>query len=256
MEFEYIQYEKSEGIASIVLEHPPGNTLGLEMFPALTNIISDVQRDEAVRVAIITGAGDQFFCAGADIRELRSTDANDFALRGQVLFREIEALSKPMIAAINGAAFGGGCELAMSCHLRIAADTARFGQPEINYGLISCWGATQRLPRLIGRTRALEMLLSGHAITARRAEEFGLITQVVPARELSDAARKLAHQLVQAPPLAVKAILGCVDTGLIEGWEKGMDSERAGFDWVYHTDDARIGLHAFFSRQKPEFRGR
>ncbi|MBI5301848.1 MAG: enoyl-CoA hydratase/isomerase family protein [Chloroflexi bacterium] len=256
MEFEYIQYEKSDGIATIVLDHPPGNTLSLTMMPDLTNVFSDIQRDETLRAAVITGAGEQFFCAGADVRELRSIDANDFALRGQVLMREIESLSKPVIAAINGAAFGGGCELAMSCHLRVAADTARFGQPEINYGLMPSWGGTQRLTRLIGRTRALDMLLTGHPITARRAEEYGLVNAVVPAAELGEAARKLAERLGQAPPLVLKAILECVDTGVWQGIERGLDAERKSFAWIYHTEDARAGLRAFFNKQKPEFKGR
>ena len=173
-----------------------------------------------------------------------------------MLFRFIETLSKPVIAAVNGAAFGGGCELALSCHLRVAADTARFGHQEISYGLIPGWGATQRLPRLIGRTRALEMLLTGQAIHAHRAEHFGLVNVVVPAAELRDAALKMARQLASAAPLAVKAILACVDTGLQEGLQKGFDAERENFDWTYESEDARIGLHAFFAKEKPVFKGK
>lgn len=256
MEFKNIVFEKALDIATIVLDHPPGNTLSLDMLPELTKVFSDVETDHAVRAVILTGAGDRFFCAGADIRELRSIDANEFAERGQVLCRQIEILSKPVIAAINGAAFGGGFELAMCCHLRLAADTARFAQQEINYGLMPSWGGTQRLPRLIGRTRAFEMLLSGRAIGARHAEEYGLLNAVVPPAELKEAALKLAHSFASAAPLAVKAILASVDTGLQEGLQSGLEAERENFEWVYRTEDARAGLHAFFAKQKPEFRGR
>lgn len=256
MDFENLQLETSEGITTIVIDRPPGNTLSLAMLSNLTTVFSELETDHAIRAVIVTGAGDRFFCAGADIRELRSIDAEDFAERGQVLFRYIETLSKPVIAVVNGAAFGGGCELAMSCHLRIAADTARFGHQEISYGLIPSWGATQRLPRLIGRTRALEMLLTGQAIHAHRAEQYGLVNLVVPAAELRDAALKLARQLASAAPLAAKAILASVDTGLQEGLQKGFDVERENFDWTYRTEDARIGLHAFFTKEKPEFKGR
>jgi len=256
MDLENILFEKSGGIATIVLDHQPGNTLNLAMLHNLTTLFNDIENDHAVRAVIITGAGDRFFCVGADIRELRSIDGGEFAERGQALFRHIEALSKPVIAAINGAAFGGGCELALSCHLRIAADSARLGQPEINYGLMPSWGATQRLPRLIGRTRALELLLTGQSIGARRAEQYGLVNEVVPAAELKEATLKLAKQFAAAAPLAMKAILDCVDTGLKEGLQKGMDTERESFDWTHRTEDARIGLHAFFSKEKPEFKGR
>ena len=256
MDLENILFEKSGGIATIVLDHQPGNTLNLAMLHNLTTLFNEIENDHAVRAVTITGAGDRFFCVGADIRELRSIDGGEFAERGQALFRHIEALSKPVIAAINGAAFGGGCELALSCHLRIAADTARLGQPEINYGLMPSWGATQRLPRLIGRTRALELLLTGQSIGARRAEQYGLVNEVVPAAELKEATLKLAKQFAAAAPLAMKAILDCVDTGLKEGLQKGMDTERESFDWTHRTEDARIGLHAFFSKEKPEFKGR
>lgn len=256
MDFENILFEKQVDIATILISHSPGNTLSLAMLSNLTTVFSDIEGDHAVRAVIVTGAGDRFFCAGADIRELRSIDPDEFAGRGQVLFRYIEVLSKPVIAAINGAAFGGGLELAMSCHFRIAADTARFGHQEVSYGLIPGWGATQRLPRLIGRTRALEMLLTGQALSAHRAEQYGLVSAVVPAAELKDASLKLAQHLASAAPLAVKAILASVDTGLQEGLEKGLDAERENFEWTYRTEDARAGLHAFFTKEKPEFKGR
>lgn len=256
MESGNIQFTKSEGIATIVLDHPPGNTLRMSMLPDLTNVFADIQSEPALRVVVITGAGNRFFCAGADIRELHSIDAGDLAARGQVLFSHIESFPKPVIAVVNGAAFGGGCELAMSCHLRIAADTARFGQPEINYGSMPSWGATQRLPRLIGRTRALEILLTGQAISAHRAEQYGLVNAVVPAAELNAAALKLARHLALAAPLAIKSVLASVDTGLQEELQKGLDAEREEFSWIYRTEDARTGLHAFFAKEKPEFKGR
>lgn len=255
-EFENIAFERSHRIATIVLDRPPGNTLSLTLLQGLTAVFGEINDDREIRAVILTGAGDRFFCAGADIRELRSINPVDLAERGQVLFRFIETLSKPVIAAINGAAYGGGCELAMACHLRIAADTAHFAQQEVNYGLMPSWGATQRLPRLIGRTRALDLLLTGDTLDAPRAELYGLVNALAPAAELLEAAHKLAHRLAVAPPLVVKAILSCVDTGLQQGLQQGLDSERDSFGWIYRTEDARVGLHAFFAKSRPEFKGR
>jgi len=245
MEHEGILLSRVDGIATLTLDRPPGNTLSSTMLPGLSTIFSEIESDHAVRAVIITGTGDHFFCAGADIRELRAIEADDFAERGQMLFRSIETLSKPVIAALNGSALGGGCELALSCHLRIAADTARFGQPEIAFGLMPCWGATQRLPRLIGPARALEMLLTGQTINAHRAEQIGLVNSIVPASELKEAALKLAHHFAHAAPLALKSILAFVDTGQQEGLTKGLDSERDNFDWVYRTEDARAASRPF-----------
>jgi enoyl-CoA hydratase/carnithine racemase len=256
MDFENIVLEKSHRIATVVLDRPPGNTLSLTVLENLTAVFGEINDDREVRAVILTGAGDRFFCAGADIRELRSVDPVELAERGQVLFRSIETLSKPVIAAVNGAAYGGGCELAMACHLRVAADSARFAQQEANYGLMPSWGATQRLPRLIGRARALELLLTGDVLDAPRAELYGLVNARAPAAELVEAARQLARRLAAAPPLVVKAILSCVDTGLQQGLQEGLDSERENFGWIYRTEDARVGLHAFFAKVRPEFKGR
>lgn len=256
MEFENVVISRTEGLVTITLDRPPGNTLQYTMIADLANLFAELKDDATVRAVIIAGAGDRFFCAGADIRQLHSVDAVEFSALGQQLFARIEAFPKPVVAAVNGAALGGGCELAMSCHLRIAADTARFGQPEIDYGLMPSWGATQRLPRLIGRTRALEMLLTGHAINAQRAEQFGLVNLVVPAAELKEAAHKLGRHLSQSAPLAAKSILACVDAGLQAGLQRGLDVEREEFGWIYRTEDSKIGLHAFFAKEKPIFRGR
>ncbi len=248
--------EKSLDIATITIDHPPGNTLTLEMLSELTEKVGTIQNDADVRAVIITGAGERFFCAGADVGELRSIDPEDLAERGQVLLHHIEALGKPVLAVINGAAFGGGCELAMSCHLRIAADVARFGLPEVNYGMMSCWGGTQRLPRLVGRTRALHMLLTGETITATQAAQYGLVNSIAPLTELQEAALRLARHLARSAPLAMKAILASVDAGLAEGLQKGLDAERDNFHWVYRTQDAHTGLQAFFAKQKPDFKGK
>jgi enoyl-CoA hydratase/carnithine racemase len=256
MSFNHILFGRAGGIATITLNHPPANTLSISVLQELDAAFGEIEKDQTVRAVLLTGSGERFFSGGADIKELATLDAGEQSVRGQLLLRRIEMLPKPVIAAINGYALGGGLELAMSCHLRYAADTARLGEPEITLGLAPSWGATQRLPRLIGRTRALDLLLSGRAITAQEAERYGLVNRVVPAAELQAAALTFAQRLAAAAPLAVKAILECVDTGLTKGLEKGFDAERENAHWISKSEDAHIGIHAFLTKQKPEFKGR
>ncbi len=256
MEFDNILFGRAGGVAAITLDHPPANTLSVALLKELDVALDKIEKDPSVRVVLITGAGERFFSGGADIKELSTLDVNEQSARGQMLFRRIEMLNKPVLAAINGYALGGGLELAMSCHLRYAADTARLGQPEITLGIVPSWGATQRLPQLIGRTRALELLLTGRALTAQEAERYGLVNRVVPAAELPEAALTFAQRLAAAAPLATKAILEDVETGLTKGLTKGSDLERENAFWVSKTEDARIGIHAFLTKQKPEFKGR
>lgn len=256
MTFQDISFEQADGVATITLNHPPANTLSLAVLTELTAAFGEIASDNAARAIIVTGSGDRFFSGGADVREIAAQDAVEQSLRGQSLFRHIETLAKPVIAAINGHAIAGGCELAMACHLRYAADTARLSLPEINLGLIPGWGGTQRLSRLIGRARALELLLTGRALTAQEAERYGLVNHVIAATELQEAVLTLARRLASAAPLAAKAILECVETGLTEGLEKGLDTERENLHWISKTEDARIGIHAFLTKQKPEFKGR
>lgn len=256
MPFENILLEKANGVATITLNHPPANALSVALLKEVGAALDDIAQDEAVRAVVITGAGERFFAAGAEIKEFGMVDPDEQIGGGQRLFRRIEMFTKPVIAAINGFALGGGCELAMACHIRYAADTARLGQPEINLGLLPGWGGTQRLPRLIGRGRATELMLTGDPITAQDAKRFGLVNCVVPAAELKEVAQKLAQRLANQAPLAMKAILECVHIGLEQGQPKGLDAERERFLWIGKTEDAREGIRAFLSKQKAVFKGK
>ena len=256
MPFENILFEKASGIATITLNRPPANALSVALLRDLAAALDDVERDNAMRVVVITGAGERFFSAGAEIKEFGVVDSNEHMKLGQGIYRRIEKFPKPVIAAINGLALGGGCEMAMSCHIRYAAESARLGQPEINLGIMPGWGGTQRLPRLIGRGRAIELMLAGDAILAPEAERFGLVNRVVPAAELKDAVQKLAQRLATQAPLAMQAILESVDVGLELGLQAGSDAEREKFNWIAKTEDARSGITAFLSKQKAVFKGK
>jgi enoyl-CoA hydratase len=225
----------------------------------LRRTILALKHDESVRAVIITGAGEKSFIAGADINELAvQTPAGGraHALRGQHLFDLIENMGKPVIAAINGYALGGGCELAMACTLRIAADTARLGQPEVNLGIIPGYGGTQRLARLVGKGAAFDLLLSGRHVTADEALRIGLVNRVVPASELMTAARQLAAELAEKAPMAVQYIIEAVNRGLEISFDKGQFLEATLFGLVASTDDMREGTAAFLEKRKAVFKGR
>jgi len=256
MAFENILFEKSNGVATITLNRPPANSLSMALLKDISGAFDDAEKDETVRAVVITGASEKFFCGGAEIKEFGVVDAELQMKTGQMLFRRIETFGKPVIAAINGFALGGGCELAMSCHIRYAADTAKLGQPEVNLGIIPGWGGTQRLPRLIGRGRALEFMFTGDMIPAADAERFGLVNRVVPAAELKDTVLKLATRLANNAPLAIKAIVQCVDEGFEHGLVKGLDTERAEFVQVGKSEDAKNAIQAFLTKQKPTFKGK
>lgn len=235
------------------------NALNAQTLDALRGAIDAAGDDAGVRAIVITGAGDRAFVAGADINELAAQTpvaAREHAHRGQALFDRIERLGKPVIAAINGFALGGGCELAMACTIRLAADTAKLGQPEINLGLIPGYAGSQRLPRLVGRGRALELLLVGNPIPADEAFRIGLVNKVVPAAELMNEARALAQALAAKAPVAVRYILEAVAGGLDMSFEDAQDYEATLFGLVAATEDMREGTRAFLEKRKPEFRGR
>ncbi|TYT25358.1 enoyl-CoA hydratase [Luteimonas viscosa] len=247
-------------IRVITIDRPAKlNALDSATLDALHVAADAAAADPQVRVLVLTGAGPKAFVAGADIAEmsgLSPAQGRDFALRGQRMMRRFERLPKPVIAMVNGFALGGGLELAMCCHLRIAADTARLGQPEINLGLIPGFGGTQRLLRLAGRAAALELCLAGAPIDAARALQLGIVNRVVPAAELEAETMKLATQLAGAAPLALRGILDCIQVGGEAGIEEGLEYEAAQFGLVFSTEDMREGTAAFLDKRKPVFHGR
>ncbi|WP_312769005.1 enoyl-CoA hydratase/isomerase family protein [Pseudoxanthomonas mexicana] len=250
----------ADGIRRITVNRPDKlNALNAATLDALQVAFDAAATDDAVRVVVLTGAGPKAFVAGADIAEmadLRPTEGRDFSLRGQRLMRSIETLPKPVVAMVNGFALGGGLELAMGCHLRIAADTAKVGQPEIGLGLIPGFGGSQRLLRLAGRAATLELCLLGAPVTADRALQLGVVNRVVPAAELEAETLKVATQLAASAPLALRATLDVVNIGGECGIEEGLQYETAQFGLMFATDDMREGTRAFMERRKPTFTGR
>ncbi|MEZ0470470.1 enoyl-CoA hydratase/isomerase family protein [Luteimonas salinilitoris] len=235
------------------------NALNAATLDALHDAFEAIAAEPAVRVAVLTGAGPKAFVAGADIAEmsgLSAVEGRDFSQRGQRTMRRIETLPKPVIAMVNGFALGGGLELAMACHLRIAADSARLGQPEVNLGLIPGFGGTQRLLRLAGRAAALELCLLGAPIDAARAHQLGLVNRVVAAAALEAETMKLAAQLATAAPLALRGILDCINSGGECGIEEGLAYETAQFGLAFSTEDMREGTAAFLEKRRPSFRNR
>ena len=248
------------GVRTITVQRPEKlNALNRLTLETLDAAFAEAALAEDVRVVVLTGAGSKAFVAGADISEMNTltpVQGRDFSLVGQRLMRRIERLNKPVIAMVNGFALGGGMELAMACHLRIAADSAKVGQPEINLGLVPGFGGTQRLLRLAGRAAALELCLLGAPISAERAQQLGLINRVVPAAELEAETTKLAEQLANAAPLALRGILDAINVGGECAIEEGLEYESAQFGLVFSTDDMREGTSAFLERRKPEFKNR
>ena len=235
------------------------NALDATVIDELTRAFDVAATDEGVRVVVLTGAGPKAFVAGADIAAMSTlgvVEAREFSLRGQRLMSRIERLGKPVIAMVNGFALGGGLELAMACHLRIAADTAKVGQPEVGLGLIPGFGGTQRLQRLCGRGPALELCLLGAPVDAARALQLGVVTRVVPAADLEAETTKLAAQLAAAAPLALRGVLDAVLLGGEMAIDMALDYESQQFAIAFSTEDMKEGTSAFLARRKPAFTGR
>ncbi len=257
---ENILVERDGGVGTITINRPKVlNALSTQTLDELRRAILTLKYDDGVRVVIITGAGDKSFIAGADINELSQQTpigGREHALRGQHVFDLIENMGKPVIAAINGYALGGGCELAMACTIRIAADTAKLGQPEINLGIIPGYGGSQRLSRLVGRGRALELLLTGDQITAADAYRLGLVNRVATGANLMGEARKLAQALAAKAPIAVRYIIDAVNKGLQMPLPEAQVLEATLFGLVAATEDMREGTKAFLEKRKAEFKGK
>ena len=257
---ENILFESADGIATVTINRPKVlNALNAQTLEELRRTILALRRDDQVRCVILTGAGEKAFIAGADINELSvqtPVSGRQHALSGQHIFDLIENLGKPVIAAINGFALGGGCELAMACTMRIAADTAKLGQPEINLGIIPGYAGTQRLARLVGRGRAMELLLTGDHISAQEAHRIGLVNRVVPAAELLTETRKLATLLASKAPVAARYIIDAVNKGLEMPFPDAQVFEATLFGLVSSTEDMREGTRAFLEKRQAVFKGK
>ena len=255
-----VNVERDGAIAIVTIDRPKVlNALDSATLDGLRVALEDLRRDDSVRALVLTGAGDKAFAAGADINELAALTpaaGREHARRGQQVFELVETLGKPVVAAINGYALGGGCELAMACTLRIAAETARLGQPEINLGLIPGYAGTQRLSRLVGTGRALELLLTGEPITAAEAHRIGLVNRVVPAADLMTGARKLAAALAAKAPVAIRYILEAVHRGTQLPLREAEVLEATLFGLAASTDDMREGTSAFLQKRSPVFKGK
>ncbi len=248
-----------EGVALVTLNHPPVNALTPELLTELAGTFDSLAMDDAVKIAVITGAG-RFFVAGADIRVLASipsaVEGEAMARRGQMLLNKIEALEKPVIAAINGACLGGGLELAMCCHIRLAAEGARLGQPEINLGIMPGFGGTQRLPRLIGQSKALELILTGESVSALEAMSLGLVSQVTSAEDLLRQALGLARAMAAKSQVALRASLRAVRRGGELTLFDGLVLEARLFGELCDTEDRKEGTAAFLEKRQPRFKNR
>ncbi len=260
MSFENLLIERAGAVATVTINRPKVlNALNTATLNELRDAMTNLRDDVTVKVVIVTGAGEKAFVAGADINELAAlapAGARDQALLGQSVFALIEALGKPVIAAVNGYALGGGCELALACTIRIAADTARFGQPEIGLGLVPGYAGTQRLPRLVGKGKALEMMLTGTPVNAADAERIGLVNRVVPAASLLADTQALAASLATQAPLAARYILEAVHQGSEMPFHEACAHEAALFGLAASTADMREGTRAFLEKRKPVFEGR
>jgi enoyl-CoA hydratase len=247
-------------IALVTINRPEAlNALNAELLEELENLFVDLAKNRDVSAVIMTGGGDRAFVGGADIRELTELDAfagRAFSRRGQRLFDRIEQLNKPVIAAINGYCLGGGCELAMACHLRVAGRSARFGQPEVKLGLIPGYGGTQRLPRLVGEGRALELLLTGDMISADEAFRIGLINRVVEDGELLKECNGLAARIVKNGPLSVGGCLEAVRVGRGLPLQQALAVEAGLFGLACGTGDMKEGTRAFIEKRRAVFKGR
>jgi len=260
MEYQTLLFEIKDGIALITINRPDKlNALNDQVMAELADVAQRLATDDVIRGAILTGAGPKAFVAGADIGDLAKQgpfDGKARALRGQAVLRRLETCGKPVIAAVNGFALGGGCELAMACHLRIASENAKFGQPELKLGIAPGYGGTQRLPRLVGRGVALQLILTGETIDAREAHRIGLVNKVVPSAELLAAAEQLLRAILAMGPLAVRLALEAVDQGLEMSLDEGLLLEANHFGLLAATRDMKEGLGAFLEKRAPKFEGR
>lgn len=255
--YQYILVDRDERVGIVTLNRPKElNALNFQLVSELADALEEFERDEAIRCTVLTGAGEKAFAAGADIKEMSDKTPIEMMVGGFEGFGRIQRITKPLIAAVGGIALGGGCELAMHCDMIVASENARFGQPEINLGIIPGAGGTQRLARTLGKYRAMEMILTGVPFTAQEMAEQGLVNHVVPKGEHLNEALKLAKLVATKPPIAVRqakeAVLAAFETPL----EQGLARERQNFFVLFATEDMREGMRAFMEKREPNFQGR
>jgi len=259
-DFKYIRVERDDELAVVLIDRQDKlNALNADVVQELGTAFTSLRNDDDVRGVILTGAGIKAFVAGADIGELATMDSVTgvrISRDGQDVFRDIELFPKPVIAAVGGYALGGGCELALACHMRIASERARFGLPEVSLGIIPGYGGTIRLARLVGLGRAIEMTLTGDMVDAERAERLGLVSSVVSTEDLLDEAKKLARKVTKNGPVAVRMALESIYHGLDSGTGEALDYESSLFGLLASTSDMREGMQAFLEKRKPDFKGR
>jgi enoyl-CoA hydratase len=262
-EWQNIRTEVADKIAVLTIDHPPVNSFNRQVVTELNEAIDELLADDEVKAIVIIGGGTNAFVAGADIPEIKGlldqpeegyTAAREFIERGQAVHLKIEKATKPVIAAINGFCLGGGLELAMSCHMRICSDRARLGQPEINLGIIPGWGGTQRLARIIGKGKAIELILTGDMITAQEAYRLGLVNKVVPAGAVLKEAQGLARKIVSKSKFPIAAGLRAITEGLAVSIEEGLRIEADQFVSLADTEDIREGVGAFLEKRQPQFK--
>ena len=260
MNFETVLHEvDSDGVLLLTINRPDKlNALNEQVIDELDAVFRSAASDTSIKGVVITGSGTKAFVAGADIKQfqgLTAAEAERFARRGQEVFDRIEALTRPVVAAVNGFALGGGCELALACHMRVAAHSASFGQPEVNLGIIPGYGGTQRLTRLIGRGLATELILTGERVSAQRAYEIGLVNKLVPDETLLEAAKHLATRATTKAPIAIQLALEAIHAAA-GSLDEGLKREASLFGRALATEDADEGVSAFLEKRKPEFKGR
>ena len=259
---QYVKVSIEDRIAILTIDHPPANAFSEQTVADLDSAVDEVMANQEVKAIIITGAGQFAFVAGADINEIKVQIDNaragkpvkrELITKGQALFNKIERANKPVIAAINAVCLGGGQELAMACHIRIASDTARFGQPEVSLGVLPGWGGTARLPRIVGRGKAIELILTGDMIPAQEAARLGLVNRVVPAGQVIKTAVDLAKKITAKSGLAIAAILEAVNHGMDVSLGEALKLEEEKFVALCASEDGYEGVSAFLAKRQPKF---
>ncbi len=257
MEWEYIKLEVENSLGIITINRPKSlNALNSALLQELTQVVQHIKENQTIKVVIVTGAGEKAFVAGADIAEMKDlavVDARKFSALGQQAFNELENLPQPVIAAINGFALGGGCELALACDIRLACHEAKLGQPEVGLGIIAGFAGTQRLPRIVGAARAKELLYTGKVISAQEAVEYGLVNKVVAKEELLEEAKDIANSILKNSQVAVRLTKEAINRGRDLEQAQGVQLEADLFALAFSQEDQREGMEAFLSKRKPNF---